>query len=234
MRLILLGVLIARGALPVVAAETPFPIREPKTAQDAAAINQNFRSLSDDVRKFRGTFKDDILDDDNTFTGNNTFSGVTTHSGSVTNSAAVTNSGNVVFNASSTFKGGVFGIVHNSTQALRMTGVSWGTTGLVSRSTLTVVGSTITIHASLNVRQTGAGNVYAGYLIDGLCPSRWTCSATCTSNVVPWESNNDTRSSFTITARETAAHGTHTVSIWACSDAGTAANGTLEFWLEAN
>ncbi len=119
-----------------------------------------------------------------------------------------------------------------STQAARITGLSWGSAGIVCRSTLTITASTITIHASIKVVGTGAGNANAGYLIDGACPSGHTCSGTCTSNVNPWETNNDTNHSLTIVARETKASASHDVCIWACSDAGTVASGVLEFWLE--
>ncbi len=120
-----------------------------------------------------------------------------------------------------------------SSAAVRMTGVSWGSVGLVARSTLTISGSTITIHASMSVTTAGSGNTFAGYLIDGRCPDRYTCSSTCASNVTPWKTNNDTNSYITLQARETVASGSHTVSIWVCNDAGTTAAGTSEFWIEA-
>lgn len=66
---LILGVLLVLTALPVKAVETPYPIRETKTERDASAINQNFRALSDDARKFKGTWKADILDDNNTWAG---------------------------------------------------------------------------------------------------------------------------------------------------------------------
>lgn len=166
--------------------------------------------------------------------GGSTFAGDATFSGSITNTGSVTNSGNVVHNASTTFNGGVFGNVHITTRSVRGTGISWGSSGLVSKSTLTVIGSTITIHANIHIRTSGAANIYAGYLIDGRCPSSWTCSGTCTSNQNPWGTNNDTRASMTIDTVETVAHGSHTVSIWACADSGTTANGAYDFRLEAN
>ena len=156
---------------------------------------------------------------DNTWTGTSSFSGAGQS------------------NSSWTFAGGVFGNVHNSSQSVRMSGVNWGSTGLVCRSSLTIVGSTITIHAAGSVSH-AAGNAirYAGYLIDGVCPVGWTCSNTCTSNNNPWGNNQDDggQDDWTIQARETAAYGVHTVCVWACSSAGTTAGGNLEFWVEAN
>jgi hypothetical protein len=118
-----------------------------------------------------------------------------------------------------------------STQAARLTGVNWGHVGLVCRSTLTITGSTITVHASGHIQTPGAGSYVAGYLIDSACPTAWTCSSTLLSNVSPWRGEGDTNAAFTIAAREMQAQGAHNICVWAGHDAGTTANGVLEFWL---
>jgi hypothetical protein len=146
--------------------------------------------------------------------------------------------GQAVFDASSTFRGGVFGNVHNSSQAVRIT-PDWSTTPLVCLSTLAVRGSTITIHAQGELAVAGAAwTGHAGYLLNGACPQGWTCSGTCTDNINPYRMGNDAGGGihqFSINARETAAYGAQNVCIWACANTDPGTTGTrLEFWLEGN
>lgn len=220
--------------------EPPFLIQEVETEKDAQAVNQNLRSVSDGLRRLNKTYKSDLLDDNNAFSGNSTFGGSATFNSTVTtraavvNTSTVTNSGNVVFNASATFNAGVFGNVHNDTQSVRMTGISWGSVGLVCRSTLTITASTFTVHASVLAVTGGVGNVVAGYLLDGRLLSRFTQSVTCNSNLLPWKSNGDTVVGVNVQGRETVAYGSHTICLWVCADAGTSASGSAEFWATGN
>lgn len=48
---VLFGATLARCALPAAAADAPFALETVKTVDDAAAINENFRSIGDEVRK---------------------------------------------------------------------------------------------------------------------------------------------------------------------------------------
>ena len=127
------------------------------------------------------------------------------------------------------------GPVHTSTQAARATNISWGSAGLVCKSTLTVTGSTIAIQGLVLVDQGAASADYAiGYLVDGKCPSGWACSTTCTSNTFIYTNGANSKTMMAFNWRETAASGSHSVCIWACDAAGTDPGGALEFWLEAN
>jgi hypothetical protein len=146
-------------------------------------------------------------------------------------------SGTMVFKSSAQFDAGVFGNVHNSSQAVRIVDVSWGSAGLVCKSTLTVIGSTFTIIAGVSINSAGAPPVVvAGYLFDGVAPTAFNPSATCSGNKTPWKmsmvSQDDV--SFSINARETAAHGSHNICIWACNSQGTTAGGNLDFRVEYN
>ena len=230
--------------LPVLiwADETPYLLRDISDGRGVSAINENFRSVSDNLRRTDLTNGGSVGGDltvtgASTVSGNLAVSGALTVTGATTLNNPVTVSSFTTFNSSVTINGGTFGNVHNSTQSNRMTGINWGTTGLMCRSTLTVVGSTITIRAQGSIDQSAAAADYsAGYLINGACPRGFTCSATCTSNRGGWTLLNggNTFTPFSLQFRDTVAHGSTNICIWACDGTGTDATGTLEFWLEAN
>lgn len=76
--------------------EPPFLIREPKTERDAQAVNESLRSISDNVRGFRNSYKADLLDDDNTWSGNTTFGGAVSAPGGVTTGKVTFNDGTIL------------------------------------------------------------------------------------------------------------------------------------------
>lgn len=213
------------------ALDVPYSIREPETVRDAAAINQNFRALADEVRKNKAIAKDDIRDDDNTWTGSNTFQG----SVSVTTFSA---SGPSTFTATVQFSTTPTGVIHLTTQSARLTGITWGTDSTrIAASTLTLYGSTITVHAMGLIEPSASGNPVAfGLLINGACPAWATCTGACSAQRPEGYINpGDGIQSFTILERFTQAAGSVTVAVWGCATAGSTANGTLSnFWLEAN
>lgn len=122
--------------------------------------------------------------------------------------------------------------VETSTRSNRMTGVDWGSVGLICKSTLTVTATQIKIYSSIKIVGSGVGNGNAGFLVNGACPSGYTCSASCASNVNPWETTNDTNHSLTITDFHSGSSASYAICIWACSDAGTDASGSASFRLD--
>jgi len=59
------------------ALETPFPVKEVSDSRDASAVNQNFRSLSDSLKKERNRINElPTLAGDNNWTGSSTFGDV--------------------------------------------------------------------------------------------------------------------------------------------------------------
>lgn len=168
----------------------------------------------------------DILNSTNTWGAQQNF----TQASTFTAPAAFLSSGNVT--------GQLFGNVHMTTQSARLTALTWGTeTTIVARSTLTIVGSTITVYAMGTIVPSASGGVAAwGILIDGACPAWATCTGAC-SAMTPEGYRNpaDGRNDFLIAERFTQAHGSVKVAVWACASQGSTATGTLSnFWLEAN
>ncbi len=128
--------------------------------------------------------------------------------------------------------------VITTTQSFRLSGFAYGTAEQVCLSTLTVTGSSFTIHVNTAMASLTVGNYDAGYLVDGKCPTGWTCDASIggqTNNRGPCHIQAQTvAATCGLTAHESLSSGSHTFCAWGALTTTALASGDfLDFWIEA-
>lgn len=204
----MIGLLLSL-AISASAAEAPFYLREAKSARDVGSLNENFRATSDAIRR-------SDLTNGGTIDGTVTTDEICFADGTCQTTAPVAPDS-----------------VEISSQAARLSNVGWGSVPIICRSTLTVSGSTFTVHANINSTLPSAGTVVTGYLVDGQCPSSMVCSKTAANVRTPWLGSSVGNNSFSINIREILAPGEHSFCIWSSNDAGATTTGNfLDFWVE--
>lgn len=174
-------------------------------------VMENFEFLNQEIRKERLQRKN-FLTSNQTYTGTQTFE-------------------NIVITGTTS------GIIISSDTDFQ-TGVNWGAPAMICRATatITMVGTKLDIFGTAVIVSLGSPwEARAGILIDGLLPSGWTPSITCSSIVggYAWSDSSSANLTFTIAESTTLAAGEHSVCLWACSNQGTDPTGTAKLMLRS-